>query len=203
MNTLFPTLESFRKQLDFSSISEERKSILQELIHYIQTQKNEGKEIHLNFICTHNSRRSQFSQLWAQTASFYDGVKTFCYSGGVEVTAFNERAVASINRFGFKVEQSGEGNPKYAVSFSENANPLIMFSKLYDDASSAQSNFAAVMTCSHADENCPFIPGANNRIPVRYEDPKAFDDTELESAKYDERSKEIATEMFYVFSQVR
>jgi arsenate reductase len=101
------------------------------------------------------------------------------------------------------VEQSGEGNPKYAVSFSENANPLIMFSKLYDDASSAQSNFAAVMTCSHADENCPFIPGANNRIPVRYEDPKAFDDTELESAKYDERSKEIATEMFYVFSQVR
>ena len=101
------------------------------------------------------------------------------------------------------MEQSGEGNPKYAVSFSENENPLIMFSKLYDDASSAQSNFAAVMTCSHADENCPFIPGANNRIPARYEDPKAFDDTELESAKYDERSKEIATEMFYVFSQVR
>jgi arsenate reductase len=203
MNTLLSPLESFRKQLDFSSISEERKSILQELIHYVQKQKSESKEIHLNFICTHNSRRSQFSQLWAQTASFYYGVKTFCYSGGVEVTAFNERAVASIKRFGFKVEQSGEGNPKYAVSFSENENPLIMFSKLYDDASSAQSNFAAVMTCSHADENCPFIPGANNRIPVRYEDPKAFDDTELESAKYDERSKEIATEMFYVFSQVR
>ncbi len=203
MNTLLSPLESFRKQLDFSSISEERKSILQELIHYVQKQKSESREIHLNFICTHNSRRSQFSQLWAQTASFYYGVKTFCYSGGVEVTAFNERAVASIKRFGFKVEQSGEGNPKYAVSFSENENPLIMFSKLYDDASSAQSNFAAVMTCSHADENCPFIPGANKRIPARYEDPKAFDDTELESAKYDERSKEIATEMFYVFSQVR
>ncbi len=203
MNTLLSPLESFRKQLDFSSISEERKSILQELIHYVQKQKSESREIHLNFICTHNSRRSQFSQLWAQTASFYYGVKTFCYSGGVEVTAINERAVASIKRFGFKVEQSGEGNPKYAVSFSENENPLIMFSKLYDDASSAQSNFAAVMTCSHADENCPFIPGANKRIPARYEDPKAFDDTELESAKYDERSKEIANEMFYVFSQVR
>ena len=91
MNTLLSPLESFRKQLDFSSISEERKSILQELINYVQTQKSEGKEIHLNFICTHNSRRSQLSQLWAQTASFYYGVKTFCYSGGVEVTAFNER----------------------------------------------------------------------------------------------------------------
>jgi arsenate reductase len=203
MNTLLSPLESFRKQLDFSSISAERKSILQELINYIQAQKNEHKEIHLNFICTHNSRRSQFSQLWAQTASFYYGIKSSCYSGGVEITAFNERAVASTQRFGFKVEKSGEGNPKYAVTYSEASQPLIMFSKLYDDATSAQSNFAAVMTCSHADENCPYIPGADARIPVRYEDPKAFDDTELEGQKYDERSKEIATEMFYVFSQIK
>ncbi len=203
MNTLLTSLESFRKQLDFSSISAERKLILHELINYVQTKKNEHSEIHLNFICTHNSRRSQFSQLWAQTASSYYSVKTFCYSGGVEVTAFNERAVASVKRFGFKVEQSGEGNPRYNVSFSDSAQPLIMFSKLYDDASSAQTNFAAVMTCSHADENCPYIPGAQARIPVRYEDPKAFDDTELEAAKYDERSKEMATVMFYVFSQVK
>ena len=205
MNTLFPTLESFRKQLDFSSISDERKLILQELINYIQTQKNEGKEIHLNFICTHNSRRSQFSQLWAQTASYYYGIKTYCYSGGVEITAFNERAVASIKRSMFKVQSSmlAESNPRYEVFYSNDAPALIMFSKLYDDASSAQTNFAAVMTCSHADENCPFIPGANKRIPVRYEDPKAFDDTDLEATKYDERSKEIATEMFYVFSKVK
>lgn len=203
MNTLLSSLESFRKQLGFSSISEERKLILQELIDYVQEKKNNGEEIHLNFICTHNSRRSQFSQLWAQTASYYYGIKTYCYSGGVEITAFNERAVASVKRFGLKVEQNGEGNPKYAVTFSEESKPLIMFSKLYDDASSAQTNFAAVMTCSHADENCPFIPGANKRIPVRYEDPKAFDDTNLEATKYDERSKEIATEMFYVFSQIK
>lgn len=58
------------------------------------------------------------------------------------------------------------------------------------------------MTCSHADENCPFIPGAETRIPVRYEDPKEFDDTEMESEKYDERSKQIASEMFFVFSRV-
>jgi arsenate reductase len=101
------------------------------------------------------------------------------------------------------VEKSGEGNPKYAVTYSKASQPLIMFSKLYDDATSAQSNFAAVMTCSHADENCPYIPGAQARIPVRYEDPKAFDDTELEEQKYDERSKEIATEMFYIFSEIK
>ncbi|MFZ9848606.1 MAG: protein-tyrosine-phosphatase [Flavobacteriales bacterium] len=203
MNTLLSSLESFRKQLDFSSISEERKSILKELINYIQAQKSANKEVHLNFICTHNSRRSQFSQLWAQTASFHYGIDASCYSGGVEITAFNERAVASIKRLGFQVEQSGKGNPKYAVTFSNDAPALIMFSKLYDDASSAQSNFAAIMTCSHADENCPYIPGADARIPVRYEDPKAFADTDLEEQKYDEHSKEIATEMFYVFSQIK
>ena len=200
---LLHSLESFREQLDFSSITDERKTILQELINYVQAQKSASKEIHLNFICTHNSRRSQFSQLWAQTASYYYGIDASCYSGGVEITAFNERAVASVKRFGFKVEQNGEGNPKYAVTFSEGSKPLIMFSILYDDASSAQSNFAAVMTCSHADENCPYIPGADKRIPVRYNDPKAFDDTVQEQEKYDERSKEIATEMFYVFSEVK
>ncbi len=198
-------LENFRKQLNFSSITNERKLILQELINYIQTQKNESKEIHLNFICTHNSRRSQFSQLWAQTASYYYGIKTHCYSGGVEVTAFNERAVASIKRSMFNVQCSmlAESNPKYEVYFSDDAPPLIMFSKLYDDETSAKTNFAAVMTCSHADENCPYIPGANNRIPIRYNDPKAFDGTVQEKEKYDERSKEIATEMFYIFSQIK
>ena len=200
---LLQSLESFRKQLDFSSISAERKLIVQELIKYVQAQKSANKEVHFNFICKHNSRRSQFSQLWAQTASYYYGIKSSCYSGGVEITAFNERAVESIKRFGFKVEKSGEGNPKYNVSFSDSAPALIMFSKLYDDASSAQTNFAAVMTCSHADENCPYITGADKRIPVRYTDPKAFDDTLQEQEKYDERSKEIATEMFYVFSEIK
>ena len=59
------------------------------------------------------------------------------------------------------------------------------------------------MTCSDADENCPFIPGTEMRIPVRYEDPKEFDGTPEESLRYDERSRQIASEMFFVFSQVK
>ena len=31
------------------------------------------------------------------------------------------------------------------------------------------------MVCDHADQNCPFIPGATARIPLRYKDPKEFD----------------------------
>jgi arsenate reductase len=58
------------------------------------------------------------------------------------------------------------------------------------------------MTCTHADENCPFIPGAT-RISLPYEDPKAFDGTPEEEAIYAERCRQIARELLFAFSQVK
>ena len=177
-------------------IPDNRKLILDKFKDYIQNKLEIGETPRLNFICTHNSRRSQFSQIWAQTAAAFFAIDVECFSGGVELTAFNERAVASILRCGFKVEKEGEINPKYTVYYDTKSKPIVAFSKLFDDT---PSPFAAVMTCAHADENCPFIPAAECRIPMRYDDPKAFDDTALEAEKYDERSIQIASEMFYVF----
>lgn len=108
-----------------------------------------------------------------------------------------------MKRFGFVIEKEREENPIYSLTYNENQKSIVAFSKVYDDKSNAQKEFAAIMTCDHADENCPFIPGAEARIPIRYNDPKAFDDTPLESEKYDERSREIATELFYVFGQIQ
>jgi arsenate reductase len=184
------------------AVSDQRKEVLQLLIDYIQNKVNNGGELNLSFICTHNSRRSQFAQIWAQTAADYFGIPANCYSGGVEVTAFNERAVASIKRSGFRVTKRGFDNPVYFIFHSDERDPISTFSKLYDDAINRATRFAAVMTCSHADENCPFIPGSEDRIPVRYEDPKVHDDTAEETNKYDERSMQIASEMFHVFSQI-
>ena len=200
---LFPALENTIQSVRKMPISEERKNVLKPLISYIQEKHSAKQIVHLNFICTHNSRRSQFSQIWAQTAADYYGISANCYSGGVEVTAFNERAVVSIERSGFKIEKEGIGNPKYLIYYSNDSAPIQTFSKLFDDPINNLDQFAAVMTCSHADENCPFIPGSEKRIAVRYEDPKAFDDTAQEAKKYDERSMQIAAEMFYVFSQIQ
>ena len=183
-------------------ISEDRIAKLQPLIDYIKSKREKGQPIRLNFICTHNSRRSQFSQIWAQTAADYFEIPAFCYSGGVEATACNERTIRSLERSGFIISKHGHSNPIYFILQDKDTRPIIVFSKLYDDVINPHGIFATIMTCSHADENCPFIPGAEVRIPVRYEDPKEFDDTELESTKYDERSKQIASEMFYVFSRV-
>ncbi len=199
--TTYPALSTTIEKAKQLTVPEERKAVLQHLIAYIRQGIAQDEPVLLNFICTHNSRRSQLSQIWAQTAADLHGVEAVCYSGGTEATAFNERAVEAIKRAGFRVSKNGVENPKYYIFHADDANPIVTFSKVYDDAANAQNNFAAVMTCDHADENCPFIPGAT-RIAVRYEDPKAFDDTPEEPQRYDERSMQIASEMLYVFSQI-
>jgi len=200
----FNTLNDIISSLDISTISKERKQILDILKTYIQTKKNNHQNINLNFICTHNSRRSHLSQIWAQTMANNFKIKNvFCYSGGTEATAMFTVVEETLKKQGFHIEKlSNEKNPVYAIKFSDNNNPIICFSKTFDADFNPSSNFAAIMTCSHADENCPFIAGAEQRIPVRYDDPKAFDNTPQQLEKYRERSLQIATELFYVFSQI-
>lgn len=204
---ILPQLESTIKKLvsEFSQIPESRKPILQELTDFVSHKTKASQPINLNFICTHNSRRSHISQVWAQAAAHYYNVNGVqCYSGGTEATAFNPRAVAAMREAGFDIQVFKDGsNPIYKVRFAENAAPLTVFSKKYDDEINPKKDFAAVMTCSHADENCPVIVGATKRIPITYNDPKDFDGTPLEAAKYSERVREIGREILYAFSQVK
>ncbi|MCT4671702.1 MAG: protein-tyrosine-phosphatase [Prolixibacteraceae bacterium] len=189
---------------DISTIKEDRKEILQKVVEYVQNKVDKGETPVLNYVCTHNSRRSQLSQIWGYAAAAFHRIEIVSYSGGVEVTAFNERAVNEIKQCGFNVSvKSINGdNPIYEVKLDENITPLTMFSKVFDDKANSVRPFAAIMTCDHADENCPFIPDAEERLAVRYEDPKKFDDTELEAKMYHERSMQIALEMKYIFSSI-
>jgi len=197
-----------QKQIELISsfdISDERKQILQPLTDFIQNKIDTNEEIRLNFICTHNSRRSHLSQIWAQAMALHFDIKNvFCYSGGTEATAMFPKVAETLENQGFKIQKLSEtSNPVYTVKYDENSHPIICFSKTYDDSFNPTSKFAAIMTCSSADQGCPFIAGAEKRIPVQFEDPKAYDGTDLMNAKYAERSIEIASEMFYVFSQLK
>jgi arsenate reductase (thioredoxin) len=194
------TIESVSK----TTISEERKEVLTPLVDYIQNKVNANEEIRLNFICTHNSRRSHLSQIWAQTMAFHFNIKNvFCYSGGTEATAMFPKVAETLTNQGFQIQQlSNTSNPVYAVKFDTNEAAIICFSKTFDDVFNPNSEFVAIMTCSSADAGCPFIAGAEKRFPIRYDDPKAFDETELMDAKYAERSLEIASEMYHVFSKI-
>lgn len=201
---MYLTLKKSIESLSFKAISEERKTVLKPLIDFIQMKLKDNQTIRLNFICTHNSRRSHLSQIWAQTMAFHFGIdKVFCYSGGTEATAIFPKVVDTLINHGFQIQQLSENNnPVYAIKFSENESAIIFFSKIFDNSFNPNSQFAAIMTCSSADEGCPFIAGAEKRFPIRYDDPKEFDRTDLMDAKYAERSLEIASEMQYVFSQI-
>jgi arsenate reductase len=201
LENLSKTIESIAE----ISISEERKEVLNPLVDYIQNKVNDNQEIQLNLICTHNSRRSHLSQIWAQTMAFQFGIKNvFCYSGGTEATAMFPKVGETLVNQGFEIQKLSEvQNPVYAVKFDANQHPIICFSKTYFDDFNPKSHFGAIMTCTNADEGCPMVFGAEARFPINYDDPKAFDGTELMNEKYSERSLQIASEMFYVFSQIK
>ena len=202
---LFNQIENTITSLNIESISTERKETLQPLIDFIKTKVNANQEIRLNFICTHNSRRSHLSQVWAQTMAYYFYVKNvFCYSGGTEATALFPMAAETLRNSGFEVKRiSKNENPVYSIKYAANQHPIIGFSKKMDDDFNPKSEFAAIMTCNSANEACPIVSGAEIRIPITFEDPKAFDNTPQQAEKYKERSLQIATELFYVFSQIK
>jgi len=202
--SLYPEVAAIIQKIDLASISKKRRADLQDLIDFIEDKIEKGKGVHLNFICTHNSRRSHLAQIWAQVmASYFSFPNVFAYSGGTEATAMFPVIGKTLSSQGLEIITLSQGqNPVYAIKYAENAHPVIAFSKKYDHPLNPTSNFAAIMTCSEADDNCPFILGTEKRIPITYEDPKVYDNTPSQSEKYMERSIQIASEMFFVFSQI-
>lgn len=201
---MYPILQESIRHILTLEISDERKTVLQPLIDYIRKKVDLHADVNLNFICTHNSRRSHLSQIWAQAAAAYFNVpKVYCYSGGTEETALFPKIAETLSMQGFHVLKIADGeNPIYSIKYAENAMPVIGFSKKFDDAFNPVSSFAAIMTCSQADEGCPFIAGAEQRIALTFEDPKVSDNTVHQTKVYSERSLQIASELFYVFSGI-
>ncbi|MCF7559385.1 protein-tyrosine-phosphatase [Sabulilitoribacter multivorans] len=201
---MFEIISKTINSLDTSIISNERKEVLNSLKVYLEDKIETNKPIRLNFICTHNSRRSHLSQIWAQTmAAYYNINNVSCYSGGTEATAMFPKVAETLKNQGFKINRlSDENNPVYSIKFSQNEPAIIAFSKEFSHDFNPASEFAAIMTCSSADEGCPMVFGCDKRIAITYEDPKKSDGTPQQTETYFNRSLQIATEMKYVFSNL-
>ena len=200
-NLILENIANFSAQ----AIPAERLAVLKPVVDYIQQKKDTGALIRLNFICTHNSRRSHLSQIWAQTMAYHFGVQNvYCYSGGTEATAMYPKVAETLQNQGFQIQQlAATENPVYAVKFAQNEAAIICFSKTYQNKFNPASQYGAILTCNNADEGCPVVIGAEARFPVKYNDPKAFDNTDFQTAKYAERSLEIAQEMWWIFGQIQ
>ncbi len=190
---------------EFSQIPADRKALLEQLSTFVSQELAAGHEVKLSFICTHNSRRSHLSHLWAHAAAANYGIPNIqTFSGGTDATAFNPRAVAALKRAGFTIEKEDQTeNPVYLVKIAVDAEPQRCFSKRYDAPPNPTQDFGAVMVCSQADTSCPTVAGAKKRIALPFEDPKVSDGREDETQVYDERCAQIARELLYVFSCVK
>lgn len=205
--SFFPELRRYLEARidEFREVPPDRQVLLESLAGYIREKRLRSAPVALTFICTHNSRRSHLSQLWAQVAAVYFGLEDVqTFSGGTEATAFNPRAVAAMQRAGLEISKPLEetDNPKYLVRAVGSSEPWICYSKVFDQAPNPTEGYAAIMTCSQADDACPVVMGCEQRIPIRYEDPKVADDTSDEAAVYDERTAQICREMLYVMASV-
>jgi hypothetical protein len=189
---------------EFDKIPEGRQKELNKAALFIRTKIQANEPAKLTFICTHNSRRSHLAQILTQTAAaYYDVAGIEAYSGGTEATAMNIRTVDALRRVGYHIsDTTGGTNPVYAVKYSDTKPDIRSFSKVYNTQGNPIEDYAAFMTCSQADKNCPVVEGSVLRIKITYDDPKAADNTPEEKARYDERAQEIGREMFYMISQV-
>lgn len=182
-------------------IKDSRLDILNKIAEKIASELEDRDKVNINFICTHNSRRSQMGQVWAFYASEYFNIKnTFTFSGGIETTAFHRNTVKTLQKVGFEfnIMDFSHQNPKYLISFKNTKKNILGFSKKYD-CEENNYPYIAITTCDDADENCPFIPDALTRFHLPYTDPKSADKTDFQDKKYLETNAQIAAEMFIIF----
>jgi len=187
------TLNENRRSL-LTSISEKIKDI------YVE----HNGQVSVNFICTHNSRRSQLGQVWTFFASRYFGLNITSFSGGTEVTAFHRNTVRTLKEVGFtfNVEEFSHQNPVYQVSFEGTNDFVLGFSKTFDDSIN-KAPYIAITTCNSADENCPFIAEAIHRFHLPYIDPKGSDGTPEQETAYLKTNEMVAAEMYFIFDRVK
>lgn len=198
------TKDFFESASKKATLTEERKDLLLRIAETIAKEYALQEVVHLNFICTHNSRRSQLGQVWSFYAAHYFNLNIKSYSGGTEVTAFFRNTVKALQKTGFtfQLEDFSHQNPKYIISFPDTNKSIFGFSKLYNDEENKEP-YIVLTTCDSADKNCPFIPTATFRFHLPFVDPKYSDGKPNQEEIYLETSRQIAAEINFIFSNVK
>lgn len=186
------------------SISEKRTMLLLKIAATIANEYSSKEIVNLNFICTHNSRRSQIGQIWSYYAAYYFKLNINVFSGGTEVTSFNRNTVKTLQKTGFQFQLSdfSHQNPTYQISFDGSYGYILGFSKLYSNPIN-QEPYIAILTCNDAETDCAYIPSATHRFLLPFTDPKFADGTENQEEVYMQINAEIAAEIFLIFKQVK
>tara|TARA_R110001592_G_scaffold256234_1_gene519950 strand:- start:1154 stop:1789 length:636 start_codon:yes stop_codon:yes gene_type:complete len=205
LSTTTISLENFfQNAFQKAIISDDRKSLLRTISKAIAEEYKLKNVVNLNFICTHNSRRSQLGQVWSFYAAHYFNLNINAFSGGTEVTAFYRNTVKTLQKVGFEFQlvDFSHQNPTYQITIKNTKKAILGFSKLYSNPINT-APFMAITTCNNADVNCPFIPNASYRFHVPFVDPKHADKSEKQEEIYLQTSQQIAGEVYFIFADVK
>lgn len=185
-------------------ITDDKKNLLHTIAKAIVEEYKLKNTVHLNFICTDNSRRSQLAQVWCFYAAHYFNLNVNAFSGGIEVTAFYRNTVKTLQKVGFEFQlvDFSHQNPTYQISIKNTHKRILGFSKMYNNPANTEP-FMAITTCTNADVNCPFIPNASYRFHLPFADPKHADKSENQEEIYLQTSQQIAGEIYYIFNDVK
>jgi hypothetical protein len=216
-------LPKARQHADFLTtsldmIDEPHRQAGRKLADWIASNYQPGRRLDVTVVCTGNSRRSILGATMGNIAAAYYGMPEIRFhSGGTAPTAFNSRTVAALRAIGVEIEPNGKEavrgepkteNPVFRVRWgTTGGEPAAMeaeeFSKNYADPANPQQGFAALMVCGEADAACPFVRGAALRVSMPYLDPKIYDGSAFEAAKYAERRDDMGRLMLSVMMQAR
>ena len=211
---LFPSLRSHADYLTttFDQIDEAHRQAGDKITRWMVANHRPGEPLDLIVVCTGNSRRSLLGAAMGNLAAAYYGMPEIRFhSGGTAPSAFNPRAIAALKDVGFEVKPTGEqaprgepalANPIYRVRWGEGFE-TVEFSKHYHDKANPQTAFAALMVCGEADASCPLVKGAATRVSMPYLDPRIFDDSAYEGAKYAERRDDMGRLMLATLMRTR
>ena len=212
---IYPGLEVSLGKLAVENpeISDIHISARRDLVQAVCELKEKQDSVSIIMVCTGNSRRSMMGAAMGNAAVAYhglDGIRFF--SGGTKPSAFNPRAIRALREMGFVIHETGENappgadgefNPCYNVHWGIGNCFTREFSKRYDDLANPRKDFIAIMVCDEADMECPTVQGAFRRISAPFADPKEFDGTNQESARYAQRRDDLGRFMLSTFEMVR
>lgn len=199
----------------FDRIGAEHLGPVRELGDWIAGRLESTGRAEVIVVCTGNSRRSFFGALMGNAAASYYGLpEVRFHCGGTEPSALNPRTIRALAEVGFLVGPTGSEaprgptgveNPIYRVSWGTDpeVTEALEFSKLYTDPANPADGFAALMVCGEADEACPTVRGASARISMPFLDPKIYDGSAYEGAKYAERRDDLGREMLAALLRAR
>jgi len=204
--SLYPILNEYVRDFpkEFRKIPEERRYRLNEIVYYLEEQELNNAPWQITFISTNESTIGQMALAWSKAAAYYFGFSNFHpFTGGLNPNEISESAIVALEKAGFIVYKSNiYGVDVYRIKYSYNLAPIIAFPKKIDHVRNPGNNFMAVILDVNADLNINNVKGTYNRLFLEYEDPKGYEGSDMENEKFNETCRQLAVEMFYVFSQL-